>query len=1169
MRLKSIKLAGFKSFVDPTTVHFPSNLCAVVGPNGCGKSNIIDAVRWVMGESSAKNLRGESMTDVIFNGAVNRQPVGQASIELIFDNSEGDLGGEYAGYAEIAVRRVVTREAISQYYLNGTRCRRRDITDIFLGTGLGPRSYAIIEQGTISRLIEAKPEELRVFIEEAAGISKYKERRRETENRMRRTAENMERLTDIRDELERQLQHLKRQAQAAEKYSEYKNEERATKAQHRAIQWRNLDQQLKSEEQTITKLEVDLEAVIAEHRAVDADLESYRVQHTETHDQFNEVQARYYGLGAEVARVEQSIQHQVEREQQLNADLRQTEEAAKQAQTHLEDDRSRVTQWEQELAQITPQLQSLNQAEGDSGSLLDNAETAWAEWQQEWDRFNHSANEPRKQAEVQQSRIQHVEQVLERVQQRVQRAESELQNHADIPGSDSAIELERRVAELELELARKQGSSTQILDELKTQRGEEQALAGALDQARASVQESRGRLASLEALQQAALGHQDDHVQQWLSAAQLQSAPRLGATISAEADWQIAVETVLGDYLQAVCVGGVDAVAAVLGELEQGRLILVDASANGAAAERTEWASLSERVGENDQLAPLLAGVYQADNLHSALEDRHLLQAGESFVTREGIWIGPNWLRVSRVEDESAGVISRQRELESLRIKLEREQEEVGKLQVQLEEMRSAVAALEERREQAQSEMQELARTHAGAQSALSAQRVKMEQVTADRERVTAELCEHREQYSLEEASLADARTLLQQAIQAMEHDSAQRETLLSQRDILRTNLEEVRQQAMQDKDASHQLAIRAQHLTTQLESMALGVERTKAQLEQLADRRSSIEENLGQSGVPIEQMREELTTLLEQRLVVEGELTSARESVNDLDKKMRDAESLRGGIEQRTNTVRSQLERHRLDVQGLIVRRRTIQDQLEEGNWEVQSILADLPEGAEENEWQLKVERIASRISRLGPINLAAIDEFKIQSERKTYLDAQNDDLERALETLAGAIRKIDRETRSRFKDTFDQISQGIQELFPKVFGGGTAYLEMTGDDLLDTGVAIMARPPGKRNSTIHLLSGGEKALTAIALVFAIFRLNPAPFCMLDEVDAPLDDANVGRYARMVREMSEQLQFIYITHNKISMEMADQLMGVTMHEPGVSRLVSVDVEEAAELAAV
>ncbi|MFT5481550.1 MAG: chromosome segregation protein [Halieaceae bacterium] len=1173
MRLKSIKLVGFKSFVDSTSVHFPSNLCAVVGPNGCGKSNIIDAVRWVMGESSAKNLRGESMTDVIFNGALNRQPVGQASIELLFDNADGTLGGEYAGFSEIAVRRVVTREAISQYYLNGTKCRRRDVTDIFLGTGLGPRSYAIIEQGTISKLIEAKPEELRVFIEEAAGISKYKERRRETESRMRRTAENMERLTDIRDELERQLQHLKRQASAAEKYGEFKQEERTVKAQLQAIQWRDLDCQLSEKQGRTSRLEVDFETVVAEHRAVDADLEQYRATHIEQSDDFSAVQSEFYSIGAEVARIEQSIQHQKEREEQLQNDLKQTEQASEQARKHLQEDRGKVEEWTRELTTISPQLNELQHKEGTSGAALEAAETAMHEWQQEWDAFNQSAAEPRQVAEVQQSKIQQIEQVLERVQQRITRAETE--RNALVADSDEkeCLELEERIAEVELNAARKQGSSSELLTQIKRHREDEQSASERLDGNRAKVQEFRGRHASLEALQQAALGRNDDSVNNWLGAANLQDNPRLGEIISADSEWQLAVETVLGDYLQAVCVEGVDALQTVLGSFEQGRLVLMETAASqtargGQPVPARLPQALMEVVTGSDHLAPLLSGVFRAESLADALESRGQLLHHESLITREGIWVGPNWLRVSRNQNEDAGVIERQAELDELGLKLASSQEQVSAAQSMLEILRTELDALEEKRESSQLELQQLAGEQAELQTDLTAKRIKIEQVLADRNRIGKELEENRTQFSNYEIDLSEARGSLQIAIESMERDVDKRELLLSSRDTVRAHLDQVRQEARHDKDAAHQLAMRRQSLKTQMDSIGQGVERTLEQLEQLQSRRANITESLGESGTPLAQMKSELATLLEQRLEVEKRLTEARQAVSALEHKMREAESSRGAIEQRTDTVRSDLERHRLDAQGLSVRRTTIHDQLKASNWDLEDVLGGLEDDAEENAWLLQVERVAARISRLGPINLAAIDEYKTQSERKNYLDAQNADLERALETLANAIRKIDRETRSRFKDTFDQISAGIQELFPKVFGGGTAYLEMTGEDLLDTGVAIMARPPGKKNSTIHLLSGGEKALTAIALVFSIFRLNPAPFCMLDEVDAPLDDANVARYARMVREMSEHVQFIYITHNKISMEMADQLVGVTMHEPGVSRLVTVDVEEAAEMAA-
>ncbi|MEE4661678.1 MAG: AAA family ATPase, partial [Halieaceae bacterium] len=476
MRLKSIKLSGFKSFVDPTTVSFPSNMCAVVGPNGCGKSNVIDAVRWVMGESSAKNLRGEQMTDVIFNGSVNRKPIGQASIELVFDNHDGGVGGEYASYAEIAVRRQVTREGQSEYFLNGSKCRRRDITDIFLGTGLGPRSYAIIEQGMISRLIESKPEELRVFIEEAAGISKYKERRKETESRMRRTLENLERLTDLREELDRQLQHLQRQAQAAEKYAAFKEEERTLKSQLQALQWQGLDGRISESRHNIGELDIKLESVIAEHRQVDAAIEELRYNHSEATDTFNEVQARYYSIGSEVARIEQTIKHQQERSRQLSEDLAQTLASFEQAERHLAEDRDKQRQWQEELATVQPALETLQAAEQRSAELLHQAEQEMQAWQEAWDEFNQHAAAPRQQAEVQQSRIQHLEQVLSRVQQRIANLEAEKSALSADPSGQDSEQLGEQIAERELAMQAAQTEADAMLAEVNAGRERRNAL---------------------------------------------------------------------------------------------------------------------------------------------------------------------------------------------------------------------------------------------------------------------------------------------------------------------------------------------------------------------------------------------------------------------------------------------------------------------------------------------------------------------------------------------------------------------------------------------------------------------------------------------------------------------------------------------------------------------
>jgi chromosome segregation protein len=1164
MRLKSIKLAGFKSFVDPTTVHFPSNMCAVVGPNGCGKSNVIDAVRWVMGESSAKNLRGESMADVIFNGSVNRQPVGQASIELVFDNADGGVGGEYASYAEISIKRQVTREGQSEYFLNNTRCRRRDITDIFLGTGLGPRSYAIIEQGMISRLIESKPEELRVFIEEAAGISKYKERRKETESRMRRTLENLERLTDLREELERQLQHLQRQAQAAEKYREYKDEERELKAQLLALQWQKLDAEIGAAGQAVGELEVKLEAVHTDHQQVDTAIEQHRVEHTDRTDEFNRVQARYYSLGSEVARIEQTIKHQQERGRQLQDDLEQTRASLAEAESHLDEDRKKLSSWEGEVETLAPELETLQALEESSAEALLQGEEAMHHWQHQWDEFNQHAAEPRQQAEVQQSRIQHLEQVLQRIQDRSRQLEQEKVQLAPGPEDGEIEALGEQLADIELTMAAGEHRGEELLQQLSTTREQATDASGQLNELRSALQQLRGRQASLEALQQAAMEDGNEAVGDWLRDQQLADRPRLLEQMQVDDGWQLAVETVLGDDLHAVCVDNVGPLGTMLDNLEQGQLMLLETGQQPAPS--MEY--LASRVRSGGRANALLAGVRVADDLPQALQQRGTLASHESIITRDGVWLGPNWMRVSRVTGQQGGVIQRQQELESLARQVAEQERRESELEQSLLSAQETLKRLEEQRQECQRELQASTRQHAEISSSMSAQQARQEQLNARRERLVADLDESRAQFRHEQEAIAEARHLLAEAIERMEHDSQRREELLSERDRTRGTLDSARQKARHDKDACHRVAMRYQSLQTQLNSMRNSIERTDRQVIQLRERCDSLGSSLNENDQPLEGLQAELEEQLGLRLETEGELGQARQAVAEVEHLLRQAEQQRAAIEHRAESVRSELEQKRLANQSLQVQRENVQQQLTESEHQVEEVLQSMPEGAEEQEWQRSLERVANRIARLGPINLAAIEEYDLQSERKTYLDTQNEDLETALDTLQSAIRKIDKETRSRFRETFDKVNNGLKDLFPRVFGGGSAYLEMTGDDLLDTGISIMARPPGKKNSTIHLLSGGEKALTAIALVFSIFQLNPAPFCMLDEVDAPLDDANVGRYVRMVKEMSGKVQFIFITHNKISMELADQLMGVTMHEPGVSRLVSVDVDEAAELAA-
>lgn len=1169
MRLKCIKLAGFKSFVDPTTVNFPSNLCAVVGPNGCGKSNIIDAVRWVMGESSAKNLRGENMTDVIFNGSSGRKPVGQASIELVFDNSDGTLLGEYAAFTEISIKRKVSRDGDNSYYLNGTKCRRRDITDIFLGTGLGPRSYAIIEQGMISKLIEAKPEDLRVYIEEAAGISKYKERRRDTESRMRRTTENLERLTDIRDELERQLSRLQRQAQAAEKYAEYKKDERLLKAQLQALKFQQLDLQAKAKQAGIRDLELRMEAFVTDQVNKDTQIEKYRSQYTELGDKFNEVQGRYYAIGAEIARLEQSIQHANERARQLQTDLDQTSRDSKEAEENLLIDSQKTEAWEEELLELEPELEMVKAAEETSGESLIDAEEAMQRWQNDWDSFNQRAAEPRQRAEVQQSRIQHLEQVQQRLLQRIEKLREEKTNLQASSDDESINELTEQLAELDLVADEKRMQLDAFVEQLDSTRNDNNRFVNELDQARSQLQKMRGRHASLEALQQAAMGEKNKAVTQWLAQNDLTDKARLADSISVEDGWDKALETVLGNALQAVCIDHVDAVAALLENLTQGELVLFDTNAKAPSSVSTKASLLSAKVTAPWDAQGLLAGIYIADDLSAALVLREQLAANESVITRDGIWLSAHWVRVTRDTDASSGVIARRQELEELAAAIANAEQNIEALSAQLEDGRAAIKRLEQDRETLRRQVDEESRKYGELRSQLSAKQVRIEQMNMRRERADNEIREAREQMEQEAEHLSEARMILGEAIEMMEQDTDLRESLLQQRDDIRTGLDTARQRARHDKDKAHEIAMRYQSVKTQLDSIRLGIGRLREQTSRLQERREQLIASIADNRDPVEEYKLELEASLSKRLSVEASLTEARRALETVEHELRNSEQARNRAEQDVQAVRAHLEQERLAAQMFEVQRAGIVEQLQEEELNLDIILAEMPEGTEVKPLEEELEGLAGKISRLGPINLAAIDEYKTESERKNYLDAQNADLMEALETLENAIKRIDRETRTRFKETFDQVNKSLQELFPKVFGGGHAYLELTGEELLDTGITIMARPPGKRNSTIHLLSGGEKALTAIALVFSIFRLNPAPFCMLDEVDAPLDDANVGRYARMVEEMSAQVQFIYITHNKNAMEMAHQLLGVTMHEPGVSRLVTVDVDEAAELAAV
>ncbi len=1164
MRLTQIKLAGFKSFVDPTSINLPSNLVGVVGPNGCGKSNVIDAVRWVMGESSAKHLRGDSMADVIFNGSSDRKPVGQASIELLFDNSDGTLGDQYAEYNEISIKRQVTRDGQSSYFLNGTRCRRRDIKDIFLGTGLGARSYAIIEQGMISRLIEAKPDELRILLEEAAGISKYKERRRETETRLRHTQDNINRLNDIRDELGKRIESLRRQARQAEQYKELKQQERITRSQLLALRWQLLDKEVAEQSGKIAEQETLLEKQVAAVRQIEAAIEDGREKPVEANLHFNQVQGKFYGVGAEIARLEQAIQHAREQGRQQKQDLEQTERARAEALSHLDSDKQQIEALTGGLAETEPGYTARHLAAESSSQRLAEMEAAMHQWQLQWDKFNESASARTQAVEVQKTRAEHLEQQLLTLTDRLRRLEEEL-GSARFTELDAEIStLNGEVGDIEKSIDALQDELQGLLREMIDQRENNHRCAAQLDQRRNELQGLQSEHASLDALQQAAFGSQIDSINAWLEQQGLQDTARLVQQLDVSKGWEQAVEAVLGLHLNAVCVDGLDKVARGLAALTEGSLGAFDTTAARPGTDRSSRAPLlADFITAPWPMESLLAGVYAVDSLEDALSLHPRLGDSESVVTRDGVWIGGNWLRVTRNVDEKAGVLSREQSLKRLKTSLNNVHATVENLQETSRQGSQRLKELEEKREALQASLNGKAHERTRLREQLSARQANWQQLKMHCAKLRGEVDEIRARISRDDSELAAGRNRLVAEIEQIELVANQRDALIRQRDDLRSELDRIRAQARADKDATHELGLKLHTMRTQLDVTRSNLARMENQLGHLDRRHHDLTNALCEGEKPVASFSRDLEVRLKERLTVETELAQARRTVENCDEELRQSDDRRHRTEQEVQQVRERLEQLRMSGQEIRVRRQTLEEQLAEGDFKLPQLIEEMPPAANEHDWQQELEQLMRKAQRLEPVNLAAIDEFNQESERKSYLDAQHEDLTKALTTLENAIGKIDRETRTRFKETFDKVNEGLQHMFPRLFGGGRAYLELTGDNLLDTGVTVMARPPGKKNSTIHLLSGGEKALTAIAMVFAIFELNPAPFCMLDEVDAPLDDNNVVRFCSLVAEMSKRIQFVFITHNKVTMEMAHQLIGVTMSEPGVSRLVAVDVDEA------
>ncbi len=1172
MRLSSIKLSGFKSFVDPTNFQVPGQLVGVVGPNGCGKSNIIDAVRWVLGESKASELRGESMQDVIFNGSTHRKPAGRASVELVFDNSAGKAAGQWGQYGEIAVKRTLTRDGTSTYYINGQPVRRRDIQDIFLGTGLGPRAYAIIGQGMIARIIESRPEELRVFLEEAAGVSKYKERRRETENRLSDTRENLLRVEDILRELNANLDKLEAQAAVAKRFHQLQ----ADQEEKQKLLWLLRKNEAKAEQvrffKEMEEAQTGLEAQTARLRSVELELEHMRQAHFSIGDRLHQAQGALYQTNSEIGSLEAQIKFVVESRTRLQNQLGTLTAQRDQWLAQEQETREQLEEAGMQLEELAARAEGAQIAVEVHNERLPGLESAWRAAQEKSAESRARIMQVQQRIELSSAHQRNAAGILTNLAARRERLQQE-RSGLNLPDSATLDNLRMQLEEKQLALE----EQTMLLEDATSR---QDAVEQERKEAHAQVQGESAASAQLEA-RLAALRQMQDRVQTqgkvqpWLEKHELSTLPRLWQKLDIEEGWETALEAVLRERSGALEMSNIDWAKAFFSDAPPARLALyAPQPGTPAAADIPGLKPLTSLLRLNDPgvrgvLNDWLHHVFVAEHTADAFAERARLPQGGSFVTRHGHIVTQSAVRFHAPDAEQDGMLARQHEIDNIGKQLRAQALLADEARARATRADAAVSDLQRRLQDARQRVGSLTReVHALQIDVLKQSEIEARfnqrsgQIAADLLEIAAQEAEQRqaaaeaeqefEQLDMELAELQGAHEDGQTAF-------LDRERLLSE---AREKLRELERSAQEAQFAERSQRARIEELRRNIATAATQAEQVAASLAQ-----GKLELEALEAGTAHEGLQE----LLDRRTAQERALADARHELDQITQQLRHAEESRMQAERSLQPQRDRITEMQLKEQAARLNQEQFAEALAATGADEAAIaaLADKLDPDMKPSWlQGEVTRLTNAISALGAVNLAAVEELATATERKRFLDSQNADLQEAIATLEDAIHRIDRETRELLQDTFDRVNGHFSELFPILFGGGNAKLVMTGDEILDAGVQVMAQPPGKKNATIHLLSGGEKALTATALVFSMFRLNPAPFCLLDEVDAPLDDANTERFCRMVKRMSEHTQFLFISHNKIAMEMASQLIGVTMQEQGVSRIVAVDMESAADLAA-
>lgn len=1167
MQLKSIKLSGFKSFVDPTHFELPGQLIGVVGPNGCGKSNIIDAVRWVLGESRASELRGESMQDVIFNGSGLRKPSGRASVELIFDNADGRAHGQWSSFTELSVKRVLTRDGNSSYYINNQVVRRKDVQDIFLGTGLGPRAYAIIGQGTISRILESKPEELRVFLEEAAGVSKYKERRKETASRLEDTQENLVRVQDIVRELEQQLARLEAQAEVASRHNELLAQ---MKSQQQLLWFVKQTESGKEQEKhanAIRETQVKLEAETAKLRHAESEIEIMRTQQYALQDVVSKAQGDLYETNAEVSQIEAEIKYVQESRQRLQeqvADLQaqldrwttQEKEAA-QAQRQAEQEFRAATKNETKLQADFVQLQQQSPVQDRAYQVVSNS----------LDQARNILFSIEQRIVSLQERFKAGEAQTEEVKGRTSRLNDELAGMRKPDSQALQMAGDRHVmAQRKAEDAKSKATQTQeqvpATDTLRQKALEK------IQKAHQDVNQSEAKLIALTALQ--ASVQAQGIIGPWLESKGLKESKRLWQELKVEKGWEPALESVLRERLAALTGKSVNETLSLAKDAPPSRLaiLLTDDLDPTEIKPPAGFVTLLSRIQASGSIANVLqewlSHIYIADHLEDALRRRSQLVKGSAIVTQQGHIVTRAGVQLYAPDSEQAGMLVRAQEMESLEKQLKVQHLIQSELQSELEQANanyhSAQQAAERSRIAADQSVQEAHSFEVEKMQLLQAE----EQYSVRAAQITSELTEITQQQ--EQIKQVNIQTSTQLTDFESEKSSLQNKLTAAQQALLQAeSARDALREALRQAEMTAQEAVfNSRSLQQKIQDLQRDQTTARTQIMELQDRFDASQTEL--NGLSDEAAQNKLQSLLLTRSEREAALAKVRTEQEAMQHQLREADEARLFLEQTLQPMRDRVVDLQLREQAARLSYEQFITLLSDDEANLQALAVRYSPDLRASNLQGEVTRLNNEIQSLGPVNMAALDELSSSRERKSFLDAQSADLNEAIQTLSDAIAKIDGETRDLLQGTFDQVNIHFGRLFPELFGGGHAELVMTGEEILDAGVQVMAQPPGKKNSTIHLLSGGEKALTAIALVFSLFLLNPAPFCLLDEVDAPLDDANTMRYSEMVSRMSSKTQFVFISHNKITMEIASQLIGVTMQEQGVSRIVAVDIASAVSM---